>query len=136
MKIGCIAIVPWEGGGYLGMQCSKGRGLILPGGKYEPSDGTYEQTATRELMEETGVFCPAEQMKFLFQGPSITDEYWVIAFLAEMGMGPLKESGEGRPQRVVKSQLLLSNFRAYYSLLFNALRDRNLHAECIQYAGS
>lgn len=136
MKIGCIVLVPWQGGGYLGIKCAKGRGLILPGGKFEKRDGCYEQTATRELMEETGVFCRPEGMKYLFQGPSITDDYWVIAFLAEMGRGQLKESLEGKPQRVLKSQLLLSDFRAYYSLLFNALRDRNLHAECIQYAGS
>jgi 8-oxo-dGTP pyrophosphatase MutT (NUDIX family) len=135
-KIGCIALVPWEGGGFVGINCAKGRGLILPGGKYDVADGTYEATASRELHEETGVFCRPEGMKYLFQGPSITDDYWVIAFLGDMGVGPLMESQEGKPQRVIKAQLMTSRFKAYYSLLFNALRDRNLHRECIQYAGT
>lgn len=128
--------MPCENGGFVGLKCSKGRGVIFPGGKYEKDkDKTYEETASRELMEETGLFCEPERMTYLFQGPSIFDDYWVIAFLATYCHGQLRESNEGCPQRVVKAQLLNSDFRAYYSLLFNALRDRNLHAECIQYAG-
>jgi len=50
----------------------------LPGGSYEESDNTIENAATRELMEETGIYVHANEMKELDQ---ITHDNGAVSYV-------------------------------------------------------
>lgn len=79
-KIGCCTLVRY-GEYVLAIECSKGRGIILPGGKWEPGE-TYRETAKRELLEETGLDVPTSSLKLIFSGVG-PDGWFIYTFLAE-----------------------------------------------------
>jgi ADP-ribose pyrophosphatase YjhB (NUDIX family) len=116
IKVGCIAVVPVEGG-FVGMECDKNRGLILPGGKWErDKDKSYHHAAARELLEETGLSTDPEKLEYIWHGPD-TGEYITFAFLAREVQGTIRESPEGMPRLVTWDDLLASHFGAYYRVL-------------------
>jgi len=118
MKIGCIAMMPYKGG-FLGLRCAKGRGLILPGGTYEPAkDPTYQATAIREAMEEVNVI--PHDLRYVWHGPDGGD-YMTFTFEATWFSGEPKTSDEGVPQVVHWADLFNSHFAAYYRILYEVM---------------
>lgn len=117
MIIGCTSLVvrrPWENPLFLGIDCSKGRGKILPGGRWEKGE-TFHQTAARELKEETGVTAVKQEMIF---GGMCNDGAYVYTFLTEIrGDEDEVSSPEGEVGWWTWHQLLSSDFRPYYSIL-------------------
>lgn len=97
------------------MQCAKGRGLTLPGGKHEPPE-TYKEAAARELEEETGLI--AINQEFLYQGPNFTDGYTVMCFLTEVKDMNFRDTDEGKPLITTWDRLISeSEFKSYYEVL-------------------
>ena len=113
-KIGCILLTPVDHG-FVGLKCAKGRGIILPGGKWEAGKETFKQTAEREFKEETGL--RAEVAKLLFHGLA-EDGYYVYAFLGSL-QERFKEvtTAEGKSCLIHWPDLLKSHFNGYYELL-------------------
>jgi 8-oxo-dGTP pyrophosphatase MutT (NUDIX family) len=136
-KIGCITIIPHLVteeiaflkrtfiAGYLGISCKKGRGFIMPGGKWEEGE-TYRETAARELFEETGVQVDPTSLKWIWTGPD-GDGYQVMAFLSKKTFSEiephLKETNEGVPSMVIERSFLESKYKAYYDALFQVIHD-------------
>lgn len=117
MKIGAIAVIPAGDGKFWGLECPKGRGLILPGGKYEKSDTSYAHTAAREAYEEIGALLNPYRLRYLWHGPDGGD-FICFAFLANLVTFP--DDGpelEATPQKVTWSQLSMSEFGPYYRIL-------------------
>jgi 8-oxo-dGTP pyrophosphatase MutT (NUDIX family) len=121
MKIGAIAVIPYSHG-FLGLQCAKGRGLILPGGTYErEKDSSYQDTAIRETVEEVGVI--PHGLQYIWHGPDGGD-YTTFAFLANWYSGEPRASNEGVPQVVQWDDLFKSDFGAYYLILYEIMERR------------
>lgn len=122
-KIACVALVQTFDlfAEFVGIECCKGRGIILPGGKWEPGE-TFKQAAKRELYEEADLV--ATKMELVFSG--IADDGWyVYTFLTEVQTLSVGfESGEGFSLLVNRAELLKSCYGAYYELLFEALDKR------------
>lgn len=135
MRIGCIALCPYNSFSILAINCKKGRGWILPGGGLEvKEDGTPLETlkecCERELLEETGI--QALSIKWLFGAPNIDPvsgvEYYVHSFicLTDVKQYQLnKDYGSGPMNIVLRGDLLKSQFRGYYECMFDAY-DRSL----------
>lgn len=115
MLIGCIAMIR-RGNKMLGIQCNKGRGYILPGGKHEQGE-TFTETALRELREETGIW--AKNPQLIFQAPDGFG-YWVMTFLVEAEDLNPSGTAEMMPEMVTWGQLQSSKYQAYYELLEQA----------------
>lgn len=120
MKIGCLVVMEY-GHGFLGINCAKGRGRILPGGTYEPlKDKTYQDTAIRECEEETGV--TPQSLHYLWSGPDGGD-YITFAFRADWWQGEPRGSAEGQPTIVTWEDLFESKFAAYYRILHEVMQQ-------------
>lgn len=125
VKIGCCAIVrdPTKQK-ILCIECSKGRGLILPGGKFEPDkDSLFTDTAKRELFEETGI--RAKTARYVFGGLDCSGYYCYAFLMEDIYYSGLKE--ETKEGKVVwtygpKSRL----FDPYYQLVAQEL-DRKFY---------
>lgn len=118
----------------LTIDCTKGRGLILPGGKFEAGkDYTYEQAAARELYEETNLLATSIG-EWVF-GNINTDGYFVNTFryhkwdhsgIIELPDGSFAGTSwtEGRPQWVDLITFVgyRSQFWPYYELMLKAAR--------------
>lgn len=112
-KIGAVAIVMHEGL-VACIQCSKGRGFILPGGKWEPGE-SFAEAAKRELFEETGII--AKKMKLVFHGMS-EEGYYTYAFeVTEADTSGVRDSSEGEVHWMPWETLEASTFGSYYKVL-------------------
>lgn len=128
-KIGAFAVVPVHSGvkvGLLGIECAKGRGLILPGGTYEPSiDASYHHTAKRELYEETEVTAVLEDMRYLMLAPD-GGNYMTYAFLCPRVYGTPQITEEGKPTIATWDQLCDNKyFGSYYRVLRDIIIDKS-----------
>lgn len=95
IKIGCCTWLEHKGK-ILTLDCSKGRGIVIPGGRYEHGvDASFMEAAKRELEEETGVV--ASKMKFVFSGLA-PDGWYDYCFQAlEYDLSNIKkETNEGK----------------------------------------
>lgn len=121
IKIGCVTLVPGWGDGivgkFLALDCAKGRGIILPGGKFEPKiDRTYRNAAARECREETG--CEPTDLSYLWHGPD-GGKFTTFAFTGKLfAPRPMVETREGKPLWATRSQLLASDYAAFYDVMF------------------
>lgn len=116
--IGCVTLVPYLCSGFfVGLECAKGRGVILPGGHWEKGE-TYHSAAARELMEETGIQVSPEELKHLWTGPA-GNGAMCVSFLAP----PLRvkppdfTSSEGRIVVADWRDFFRSSFVAYYRVI-------------------
>lgn len=120
MIIGCVGLVLVEHK-ILAVECSKGRGIILPGGKYDSGkDSSFHYAASREVEEETGIYCPVDKMKYLMGAPS-GDGSYCMCFIAYEAYGKFIESEEGKPVLATRQELFQSKFAAYYHIMFEIL---------------
>lgn len=115
MLIGCIALVR-RGKKMIGIDCSKNRGKILPGGKHEQGE-TFTETTLRELREETGLW--GKNPKLIFQAPDGFG-YWVMTFLVEVSDFDPLGNGDEETHGVTWDELCESKYKAYYELLEQA----------------
>lgn len=121
MIIGCVTLVPvnnqWSGDfrQVAAIHCVKGRGITLPGGKWEDGE-LFEEAAFREFKEETGqnlVSLP----KLFWQG-LVSPGVFSYCFLGNCpGFSAFVETKAGETRYALWVDLLRSEFRTYYSLL-------------------
>ncbi len=125
-KVGCIVVVPCPGG-FIGLDCAKGRGKILPGGKWTPEDRTYREAAAREFFEETGLTINPETLEYVWNGPDGFG-YDTFAYLGKLVnvKGEPINSTEGRVEIVEEKDLRLSKYAAWYDTFFQVLTERIL----------
>jgi 8-oxo-dGTP pyrophosphatase MutT (NUDIX family) len=115
--IGCIAVVKF-GEFFVALECSKGRGRIMPGGKWEKGE-TFREAAIRELKEETGLV--ALTAEFAHVGPD-EDGVPCYAFYATVNQSQVWSSmdvdyGSGKVVLATWSELLQSHYKGYYEVL-------------------
>ena len=123
MLIGCIALVRNINGQLLGIDCNKGRGKILPGGKWEQGKETFAECALRELREETGMI--GENPRLIFQAPDGFG-FHVFAFEVTVDFKGYKQpysEGEMWAHPVTWEELKRSKYAAYYELLEQVVND-------------
>lgn len=125
MRIGCVSVVGVGSDLFVGINCSKGRGIILPGGKWEPEFNlgeTFKDCAARELKEEAGL--KTNKSELLFHGPS-GDGFYVYAFRVVTN-SPFNsvDHGSGRAGIHKYDEFMKSQFKAYYELMFEAYFNR------------
>jgi len=116
--LGVFALVPinlrWPI--FHAIECKKGRGVILPGGKWEKGE-TYHQTAQREFKEEMGL--DAHSFRFFHFGAN-TDGYLCYTFRGDLQsyFQVPKETDEGRPCEATFDDLINgSEFGPYMAVL-------------------
>lgn len=110
----------------VGLECTKGRGLILPGGKFEPKvDETYRHAAIRELKEETGLVVKPEHCHYIWSSLDHSG-FYCHAFYANVYTGELQEETEaGKPRWIYTTELVNNSvFWPYYDLLFTVLAEK------------
>lgn len=112
VKIGCITMIE-HNQRLVAIQCNKGRGVIMPGGKWQEGE-TFVDTAKRECFEETGL--AAYDFKLIFHGMS-EEGYYVYAFSAKIDEFKPIDSAEGNVVLTDWHTLLQSRFAGYYQLL-------------------
>jgi len=108
------------------LECSKGRGIILPGGTVE--EGEYPvQAAIREFEEETGGGLVLDWPELIYQGPSISDPCFTYCFQSKNVS--LKEakcgSNEGKVKICKPAELMTGKFAQYYSIFLFGERFGN-----------
>jgi len=118
MKIGVAALVPYRGK-IVGIICSKGRGITLPGGKWDGEHETFVQAAVRELREECGL--AAQSYEFFFSG-LLHDGFFNYTFILpcldediQRVIG--RDFGEGKVVETTWLELCESKYRGYYQIL-------------------
>jgi len=119
--IGCVSLIvvynPYEEK-FIGLQCNKNRGFILPGGKWEPGE-KFKQTAARELKEETGLISIHQELLFHSMAE---DGSYCYTFLTSVRNEIKKNShiidyGSGTVLELTWDDLFTSAYGGYYELL-------------------
>ncbi len=118
MVIGCISLVPQPGNKFVAIVCTKGRGIILPGGKWDEGE-TFKECAARELREETGLI--STRQTFLYGGMS-PDGAYVNTFLTNIAEYTPLDSKEGKVVLASWADLYESHFQAYYEILHDIVK--------------
>lgn len=115
VPIACVVLVRCAN--YIvGVADSKGRGVILPGGKMDPGE-TFKDCAARELAEETGIIKKPEDLDYLWSGLN-TDGWFVYVFETTVPhIDPDYRSKEGRVVLTTWQELFLSRYQAFYQIL-------------------
>lgn len=119
MIIGAISLVFKDNDRYdqiLGIDCAKGRGFILPGGKWERGE-LFEQTALRELREETNLKGFSPELIFHAMSPDMAYCYAFRVMADSDNYKLIRGSSEGDARWGSWGELLRSDFAPYYSLL-------------------
>lgn len=132
MRFGAFALVP-SPNGFWGIKCSKGRGLIIPGGTFDRDlDATIVETAKRELREETGI--EGQRPVYLWHGPDMQDRgdlppYITYTFLFNGLFAKPFPNDHFDAEEVIEvnwNDLSKSSFKGYYQCLYDHL------AHCMQ----
>jgi 8-oxo-dGTP pyrophosphatase MutT (NUDIX family) len=111
---------------YLAIECQKGRGIIMPGGKWETGE-KYTESAIRELEEETGLKADPKHLEYVWMGPD-GDGYLVMAFrlpYKHIRTQEPKETPEGKPMWVEEEDFQNSKYAGYYECLFQVINRRD-----------
>jgi 8-oxo-dGTP pyrophosphatase MutT (NUDIX family) len=118
--IGCVSLVYMDEL-IVAINCAKGRGLVLPGGKCDEAE-SFHQAAARELYEEAGL--TATKQRFLFGGADC-DGVFCYAFLTEVAESALsielKPNRERHSVELVSWDVLIQ--RSYYHGYYRVLRE-------------
>lgn len=120
VKIGCVTLIRVAIQGppkFYAVNCKKGRGIILPGGKWDKGE-SFVECAIRELYEETGII--AKDYRLVFQGMS-EEGYYTYAFVATFFRKDTPTHDEGELVHATWDDLCKSSFRGYYELLRHEL---------------
>lgn len=122
-KIGCVGLVK-SGNKVLAIKCKKGRGLILPGGKFESSkDNTFRECAAREVYEETGVVVNPIRGTLIHNGLACDGYFnYIFKWDSPSDEGNMQETSEGVPVWINPRELLADKnciFLPDYDILFN-----------------
>lgn len=118
MIIGCVSVVRHYNK-IVAIKCAKGRGIILPGGKWHKGE-TFQEAAKRELFEETGLV--ATKQKLIFGGMA-PDLIYCYTFRTQIERLDTKDSKEGQVVLATWSELFQSEFGPYYRLFVNEDSD-------------
>lgn len=119
-KIGCCALVFDPNTlKVLALECSKGRGLTIPGGKWEEGE-TFREGALRELQEETGLKATTSP-ELIYHGMNV-DNWYSYVYLVKYNGEEIYETPEGKPVWVDKDTLIQnSTFKAFYDAMFEEI---------------
>jgi 8-oxo-dGTP pyrophosphatase MutT (NUDIX family) len=120
MKASAVALIP-TAGGFVALECAKGRGIILPGGKCEQGE-LYSETAVRETLEETGII--VRPKKLIFHAPDFCGFHCFTWLCQIMDASGKQDSGEGKVIVANWKELMTGHFRAYYECLRGAYENR------------
>lgn len=94
----------------LAIECAKGRGLILPGGKFEKDvDINYQECARRELLEETGVVA-TDPGKIFWSGIDRSGYYCHGVYFQDYDDSQMQITSEGKPVFISFEDLLKNKF--------------------------
>lgn len=107
----------------MGIDCRKGRGIIMPGGKWDGACESFEEAAIRELEEETGLRPDNVHSSgsYLLGAPDGFG-YFVMAFRVQVSdFTQMRARGSGVPQVANWQQFFASEYSAYYQLLFQIM---------------
>jgi 8-oxo-dGTP pyrophosphatase MutT (NUDIX family) len=110
--IGCICLA-FHAGRIIAIECEKGRGIILPGGKPEKGE-SFKKAASRELLEETGLV--AIRQRLIFQGPPDTISY-CYCFRTTVEEYPATKPAQNKVVLATWNDLFQNEYSAYYKLL-------------------
>lgn len=117
IKIGVAALVPVTGrpNFFWCLDCAKGRGITLPGGKWEEGE-KFSATAERELFEETGIDGVAKQL--IFAGMNVDGWFCYVFEVEPLSLSArVDESAEGKIVKSSWRSLLTSKFGPFYEVV-------------------
>lgn len=130
-KIGCVALCRVSTGLFVAIDCHKGRGIVLPGGKWEPGE-SFVGCVEREFSEETGLVLRGA--KIFFHGTNVDGwscyvfkgdtQYYHSYSYKEKRWGYSYETREGKFRLATWDDLIDSKnqFSPLYELLYQKER--------------
>ena len=125
MIIGTAMLIRFSDKRILGLECSKKRGIILPGGKVEAGE-TYRQAAVRECQEECGIKVLLAKLVYQgfssYEGTSYCYGYECRLFNPNDLYGHLgSDLGSGKIGLYRYDDFMHGYFAAYYDAMFQTI---------------
>lgn len=121
IKTGSCALV-FDGnsvsGNVLVINCAKGRGYTLPGGKWEPGE-TFADTALRELKEETGLI--GKLISPVYAGVNVDGYYGRVYRITVDDYSTMAPTAEGVPELKPWDCLMSSTMWPFYEDMFASI---------------